>query len=96
LADVVLSDLAPKLTGVRSTDDARCAELMESVLEMLPRVLRAGGSLVVKLFMGPDYRKMVLALQRAFSDVKSTRPDASRQGSAELYLVAKGYRSPCG
>jgi 23S rRNA (uridine2552-2'-O)-methyltransferase len=93
-ADVVLSDMAPKLTGVRMTDEARSAELMAAVLAMLPRLLRPGGNVVVKLFMGPDYQDTLAAFRRAFADVKTTRPEASRRGSAELYLVGKGHHPP--
>src|SRR5262245_30510780 len=63
-ADVVLSDLAPKLTGVRATDEARAAELVDAVGGALPVLLRPGGSLLVKLFMGPAYRGTVDTMKR--------------------------------
>ena len=96
LADVVLSDLAPKLTGVRSTDEARCAEIVETILGALPRLLRPGGATLVKLFMGPQYQEVLAQFRSAFLEVKTTRPEASRRASAELYVIAKGFAGGCG
>ena len=95
-ARIVLSDLAPKLTGIRDTDDARSTELVTSVLDALPVLLEPGGSLVAKLFMSSDYKTLVERLQREFQEVKTTRPESTRRGSAELYAVCRGYRAPCG
>jgi 23S rRNA (uridine2552-2'-O)-methyltransferase len=91
-ADVVLSDLAPKLTGIRETDEARSAELLAAVLEMLPTVLRPGGYLLIKLFMGGAFDLAAAELQRCFEDFRTTRPEATRKASAELYGVGRGYR----
>jgi 23S rRNA (uridine2552-2'-O)-methyltransferase len=91
-ADVVLSDAAPKLTGVRATDEARSEELTDAVLAALPGLLRPGGRLAIKLFMGPGHRATVSRIERAFSRVKVTRADSSRQGSAELYAVAHEFQ----
>ena len=96
LADVVLSDLSPKLTGVRSTDEARCAEIIETILDALPRLLRPGGTGLVKLFMGPEYQEVLARFRSAVGEVKTTRPEASRRSSAELYVIAKGFRGGCG
>ena len=93
-ADVVLSDLAPKLTGVRATDEARGAELVEAVRAALPVLLRPGGSLLMKLFMGTGYRATVEAMKSAFAEVRTTRSEATRERSAELYLVGRRYRGP--
>jgi len=92
-ADVVLSDLAPKLTGVAATDEARRSELAASVLAALPHLLRPGGRLVMKLFMGPDQPALVARLRESFDDVTTTRPEATRRGSAELYVVGLGHRA---
>ena len=93
-ADVVLSDLAPKLTGVRSTDEARSAELLDAALASLPALLRPGGTLVLKVFMGPGHRGSVEKVRKAFEDVRTSRSEATRHGSSELYLVARRYRPP--
>ncbi len=90
-ADVVLSDLAPKLTGVRASDEARRAELIDAALDALPRLLRPGGRLLMKLFMDPGYDRTAAQVRGAFASVRTTRPAATRAGSAELYVVAAGY-----
>ena len=92
-ADVVLSDLAPKLTGVAATDEARRSELAASVLAALPHPLRPGGRLLMKVFMGPDHPALMAQLREAFDDVKTTRPEATRPGSAELYALGFGHRA---
>ena len=92
LADVVLSDVAPKLTGVRDVDDARCAEAFAAVAAALPALLRPGGRALVKIFMDAQYRENVSRLRTLFDDVAATRPDTSRRGSAELYAIARGFR----
>jgi 23S rRNA (uridine2552-2'-O)-methyltransferase len=91
-ADVVLSDLAPKLTGIRGTDDARSGELVTAVLERLPTVLRAGGNLVIKLFMGSAFDLATTELRGRFDAFRTTRPEATRKASAEVYGVGRGYR----
>jgi 23S rRNA (uridine2552-2'-O)-methyltransferase len=90
-ADVVLSDLAPKLTGVRATDEARCEELNRETIALLPVLLRPGGRLVMKLFMQPQHQDLVRDLRRSFGEVHPTKPEATRRGSAELYVVASEY-----
>ncbi len=92
-ADVVLSDLAPKLSGVRSTDAARAAELTRVALDILPTALRPTGRLLIKLFMGSEFQALETELRTRFVEVKTTRPDATRRGSAELYAFASGYRT---
>jgi len=91
-ADVLLSDLAPKLTGVRATDEARGEELVDAVVGALPVLLRPGGSLLMKLFMGTGYRATVDGMKSTFAEVRTTRSEATRERSAELYLVARRYR----
>ncbi len=91
-ADVVLSDLAPKLSGIRETDEARSSELVTAVLEMLPTVLRPGGNLLIKLFMGGAFDLAIAELHRRFEEFRTTRPAATRKASAEVYGVGRGYR----
>jgi 23S rRNA (uridine2552-2'-O)-methyltransferase len=93
-ADVVLSDLAPKLTGIRDADEARATALVSGVLDVLPQLLRADGRLLVKIFTNPSQRALVSRLGTIFREVRTTRPDASRKGSSELYAVGIGYRPP--
>jgi 23S rRNA (uridine2552-2'-O)-methyltransferase len=90
-ADVLLSDLAPKLTGIRATDEARVRELADTTLAMLPSVLRPGGRFLTKLFMTPDYDAILHVIRPSFAQVTATRPEASRRGSAELYVAGIDY-----
>ena len=95
-ADVVLCDLAPKLTGIRDTDEARSAELLGAALDGLGQLLRPGGHLVLKLFMGSDLPEALTAIRIRFEQVRTTRPEVTRRGSSEMYVVALGYRGSCG
>jgi 23S rRNA (uridine2552-2'-O)-methyltransferase len=90
--DVVLSDLAPKLSGVRERDTARAIALAELALAIADRLLAPGGRLLLKLFTAPETDAVVAAARRRFERVKLTRPEATRKGSAELYLVCLGFR----
>jgi 23S rRNA (uridine2552-2'-O)-methyltransferase len=91
LADVVLSDLAPKLSGVRARDDAQASELVRAVVAALPTILRPGGRALVKVFMSADYQSILAEVHARFDTVRTTRAEAARRGSAELYLVCLGY-----
>jgi 23S rRNA (uridine2552-2'-O)-methyltransferase len=93
-ADVVLSDIAPKLTGVRGTDEARAAELAARTLAVLPRLLRPGGRLLMKTFMNEAYTGLLRRAREVFREVRTTRPEATRRGSSELYVLGTGYRAP--
>ena len=90
--DAVLSDMAPKTTGVRATDEARSVRLAERALE-LGRVLgKPGSSFVTKLFMGGDFEAFRAQLREAYREVKVVRPEATRSASVEIYLVGLGLR----
>jgi len=91
-ADVVLSDLSPALSGIRDRDEARASELVRLALGVTDRVLRAGGSFVCKIFMNSRHGEVRAAVGRAFTDVSATRSQATRKGSAELYVIARGFR----
>jgi len=91
-ADVVLSDAAPKLTGVRATDRAREEALLEAVEALVPQLLRPGGALVLKLLEGPEAQQVADRLGRRFASRKATKLRATRQGSSEKYLIAKEFR----
>lgn len=95
-ASLLLSDMAPKLTGVRATDDARCAELATVAVDAAMSLLAPEGRLVMKLFTNADQQNLLARLRRAFETVKATRPEAVRRGSAELYVFAGGLRPGCG
>jgi 23S rRNA (uridine2552-2'-O)-methyltransferase len=88
---LVLSDLAAPATGRRTVDRLRAEGLAEAVLALLPEVLAAGGGLVMKLLRGAE-AEVVAEARRQFAKVRLFRPEASRTGSSEIYLVASGYR----
>jgi len=92
-ADVLLCDAAPKLTGVRATDRAREESLLQSVGELVPKLLKPGGRLLLKLMDGPEADAAVRRLRLRFEKVKTVRPEASRKGTSERYLMGWGYRA---
>ncbi len=91
-ADVLLCDAAPKLTGIRATDRAREEELLTVVARLIPRLLRPGGDLLLKLFDSPEADAAARAIGIGFEKKIGTRPEATRKGSSERYLLARGYR----
>lgn len=86
--DVILSDLAPKLSGVRARDEAQAEALAQTVLAVAERMLRPGGNLLIKLFMGEAATRVVGQLRSRFATVRTTRPQATRKGSSEIYAIA--------
>lgn len=92
-ADLVTSDLAPKLTGIATRDEARSRELIDAALAFAVEILAPKGAMVVKLFMSADFKQMVDNFKRHFRTVEVTRTKASRPGSSELYIVARDFSS---
>lgn len=90
--DVVLSDMAPALSGVRDRDIAQSVALAEVALSAAATLLTPGGRLLLKLFTAPETDAIVAAARRQFDTVKRTSPEATRKGSAEMYLVGVGFR----
>lgn len=88
--DLVLSDMAPNLSGIASSDAARVAHLVELALDFALRHLRAEGALVVKLFHGSGYSQLVELFKKRFRVVRPIKPKASRDRSAETFLVGIG------
>jgi len=91
-AHCVLSDMAPKLSGIRDADLARCLDLNRAALAVAAQLLRPSGSLLVKSFDSDDLQTFTQELQKVFLSVQRTRPEASRQGSSEFYFCAKDFR----
>jgi len=91
--DAVLSDMAPKTTGVRGTDEARSLRLAERALELARALGKPGSSFVAKLFMGGDFESFRSRLREAYGEVKVVRPEATRSASVEVYLVGLGLRA---
>jgi len=90
--DVVLSDLSPKLTGVRATDEAREEELVAVAIDLAHGMLAANGCLVVKLFSRVE-ASMTKRMRESFASVSAWRPPSTRKGSSEIYAMARGRRA---
>ena len=90
--DVLLSDIAPNLSGMDAIDQPRSMYLVELALDMAQRVLKPGGSTLIKTFQGAGFHELVVATRRHYERVKLLKPDASRARSPELYLLATGFR----
>jgi 23S rRNA (uridine2552-2'-O)-methyltransferase len=91
-ADVVLSDMAPNATGHRQTDHLRIMALVEAAAEFAREVLKPGGAFLAKVIQGGTEGALLATLKREFASVKHVKPAASRPDSAELYVLATGYR----
>jgi 23S rRNA (uridine2552-2'-O)-methyltransferase len=91
--DVVLSDMAPNLSGVAASDAARMAELVELALEFARAHLAPGGALVCKVFHGSGYSQLVERFKAEFRTVKAVKPKASRAKSAETFIVGVGLKA---
>ncbi len=90
--DVVLSDMAPNLSGIDAIDQPRSLYLAELALDMAGRALKPGGDILIKTFQGSGFDALVAAARRNFTRVRFAKPQASRARSAELYLLARGCR----
>ena len=91
-ADVVLSDMAANTTGHRATDHLRIVGLVELAIDFARQVLSPGGAFVAKVFQGGTENTLLAELKRDFTTVRHIKPQASRADSAELYVVATGFR----
>ncbi|WP_404408281.1 23S rRNA (uridine(2552)-2'-O)-methyltransferase RlmE [Pseudidiomarina marina] len=90
--DVVLSDMAPNMSGNDNVDQPRSMYLVELALDMCHQVLKPNGSFVVKVFQGEGFEEFLKNVRAAFKTVKTRKPDSSRARSREVYLVATGYK----
>lgn len=95
-AELVLSDMAPNTTGHNATDHLRILGLIELALDFAGKVLVPGGAFVAKAFQGGTEREILNRMKRDFATVKHAKPPASRKGSAEMYVVAQGFRGQAG
>ena len=92
--DVVLSDMAPSTTGSKIADQARSFELFMRALEVAGALLAPGGSFVGKIFMSDDFTKARDALRSLFAEVRTIRPEGTRSGSGEVFLIGLRRLSP--
>src|SRR5690625_738299 len=90
--DLVLSDMAPNLSGIAVADAARVEHLCELALDFAREHLRPNGTLMIKTFHGRGYAQIVEAFKRQFKQVQTRKPQSSRDSSAETYLLARGLK----
>lgn len=91
--DLIVSDMAPNLSGIRFQDHYNSYELAEQAFKLCRHVLRENGDFVVKIFPGEELEQFKENLKGSFAQVKVFSPDATRKGSSEVYLIAKGFRN---
>jgi len=92
-ADIVLSDMAPNMTGIPVTDQARAMALAEIALEFARLHLKPDGMLLVKVFQGAGHAEYIRALRESFAKVLVRKPESSRDESAEQYVLARGLKA---
>jgi 23S rRNA (uridine2552-2'-O)-methyltransferase len=92
-ADLIVSDMSPNLSGIDAADAARSQDLCELALQFAVNHLKPGGDLLVKAFHSSGFGQTVHQLKKAFASVSVRKPAASRPGSAEVYLLARGLKS---
>ncbi len=90
--DLVLSDMAPNMSGTRVVDQTRAIYLAELALDMARLILKPGGAFVAKLFMGAGFEEYQKNARNSFSGLANRKPKASRDRSREVYLVGKGFK----
>ncbi|MCI4342866.1 MAG: RlmE family RNA methyltransferase [Thermoplasmata archaeon] len=89
--DVVLSDMSPSISGAYATDHARSVGLVRDALTLAHAALRKGGTFVAKVFDGDLLDPLQAEVERSFDRVRRTKPPASREGSSETYIIARGF-----
>ena len=92
--DVVMSDMAPKTTGSRFTDQARSIQLVEAAFAVAGEWLAAGGTFIAKVFEGPDVRPFVQSIRPHFTKVSMVKPHSSRAESKEIFILGTGFAPP--
>ena len=90
--DLVISDMAPNMSGMSAVDQPQAMYLVELALDMAKQVLRPGGNFLAKVFQGEGFDAYMQDLRSSFSKVMTRKPEASRARSREVYLLGKGFR----
>ena len=90
--DLVISDMAPNLSGMAAIDQPRSMHLIELALDFARTTLKPGGALLTKVFQGEGFEALLRDMRSEFTQVVNRKPNASRSRSKELYLLAKGYK----
>jgi 23S rRNA (uridine2552-2'-O)-methyltransferase len=90
--DLVISDMAPNVTGVKAVDQPKSMYLLELAIDLADQVLKPQGSLLMKVFQGEGFQPLLAELRKRYQKVITRKPDASRSRSSEVYLLAKGFK----
>ncbi len=90
--DLVISDMAPNVTGVKAVDQPKSMYLLELAIDLADQVLKPQGSLLMKVFQGEGFQPLLAELRKRYQKVITRKPDASRSRSSEIYLLAKGFK----
>jgi 23S rRNA (uridine2552-2'-O)-methyltransferase len=90
--DLVMSDMAPNMMGISDVDHDRSMYLVDLAVDFAGHALKPGGDLLMKVFQGREFQPLVARLRKQFETVKLRKPKASRARSAEVYVLARGYR----
>jgi 23S rRNA (uridine2552-2'-O)-methyltransferase len=90
--DLVISDMAPNITGVKAVDQPKSIYLLELAIDLADQVLKADGVLLMKVFQGEGFQPLLAELRQRYQKVVTRKPDASRARSSEVYLLAKGFK----
>ncbi|RKZ98335.1 MAG: 23S rRNA (uridine(2552)-2'-O)-methyltransferase RlmE [Gammaproteobacteria bacterium] len=90
--DLVISDMAPNVTGVKAVDQPKSMYLLELAIDLADQVLKPQGSLLMKVFQGEGFQPLLAELRQRYQKVITRKPDASRSRSSEVYLLAKGFK----
>ena len=93
LVDLVISDMAPNMSGMKGIDQPKVMYLVELALDLATQVLKPGGNFVVKVFHGEGFDQFMFELKKRFKRVTVRKPDASRPRSREVYVVAKDFKN---
>ncbi len=87
-ADVVLSDAAPKLSGIKDIDQLKSIDIALNALKIADLILKRGGSLIIKVFQGEGFEDFLKRVKKKYKIVKTTKPPSSKKGSMEMYIIA--------
>jgi 23S rRNA (uridine2552-2'-O)-methyltransferase len=90
--DLVISDMAPNMTGVPAVDQARSMEVAELALDFAHQTLKPGGTVLIKIFQGEGFNEFYAQMRRQFAKIVTRKPQASRSESREIYLLGKGFK----
>jgi len=90
--DLVISDMAPNISGIETMDQTRGMYLVESAFDFAKRTLKPGGTFLVKVFQGKEFEALLNKIKKSFAEVAILKPKASRARSREIFLLAKGFK----